>query len=75
MESRQEFNREILKRISEYNEKYPDMRFHQILHNLNIIETKPEVDESSIYSGQLVIKHQYNQESKETLQIVNQSMH
>lgn len=69
MESRQEFNREILKRISEYNEKYPDMRFHQILHNLGIIRIQLNSE------GLRLVFDQYSEESKETLKNVNQSMH
>jgi hypothetical protein len=38
MISRQQANRAILNVISQYVEDYPDMRFHQILHSLNLEE-------------------------------------
>lgn len=75
MESRQEFNREIINRISEYNEKYPDMRFHQILHNLNILSTTPEIDGDGLHTGKMLIDDQYHEESKKTLQSINESAH
>ena len=37
---RQESNREIIRKISEMVEAYPDLRFHQILQNLRINQTK-----------------------------------
>ena len=33
--NRQEINRIIIKEISDYNERYNDLRFHQILANLD----------------------------------------
>lgn len=37
---RQKINLEIVKKLEEYFKKYPDIRFFQALHNLNIIEVK-----------------------------------
>ena len=39
---RQEANREIIKKISEIVEKYPQQRFIQILFGLNIIRQKKD---------------------------------
>ena len=39
---RQEANRKILEVISQKIEKYPDMRFGQLLVNLNIVQTDYE---------------------------------
>lgn len=39
--TRQEANRKILEIISDYVEKCPDMRFWQLLYNLNIVRGEP----------------------------------
>ena len=38
IEKRQESNRLILNKLSEYVEKYPDIRFGQLLVNLKILQ-------------------------------------
>lgn len=37
--TRQEANREILKRLTEVVEGHPDLRFGQILHSLDLVST------------------------------------
>ena len=65
--NRQELNREIIKKVVEYNEKYPDIRFHQILLNLNIAVIDPEFDNSGRPTGNMVGKDLYNEEPSKTL--------
>ena len=48
IEMRQTANREILKNIAEMVEKYPDLRFGQILANLGIIQYTHDLDIDSI---------------------------
>jgi len=64
--TRQEANRDIIKKISEYNERYPDMRFHQILYNLDINQGELEMKEG-VSTGNLVLIDKYNEESVKTL--------
>lgn len=37
--SRQDANRQIILHIQQLVEQYPDLRFHQVLHALGIVET------------------------------------
>lgn len=46
MSNRQEYNREIVKILGEMVEKYPDMRFGQILSNFANINNDPFYIES-----------------------------
>lgn len=48
--NRQDANIKILEILKTYLEKYPDIRFNQLLHNLNIIEPNRDsfYDESDI---------------------------
>jgi len=55
---RLEANLEILKIIREYAKANPDLRFHQILWNLRIIDLKYQEDG---------IEDRYNEESTKTL--------
>ena len=41
--SRQEYNRKIISKLTELVEKYPDLRFGQILVNCDIIQYKKNV--------------------------------
>jgi hypothetical protein len=66
--TRQEANREILRVLAQEIEKFPDGRFHQILQNLNIIETEVEFDRDGKPTGQLRIIDQYHEESTKTLE-------
>jgi len=46
--TRLEANRQIIQRISEYVEEFPDQRFHQVLQNMNI--EHPGTDEFYVES-------------------------
>lgn len=59
---RQDANQEILKNIEEMVNKYPDLRFGQILVNLGIIEY-----ERNTYDETLITKDPFNEESVVTL--------
>lgn len=47
MNSRQESNKEILKKLEYYVEQYPDMRFCQLLYMLNIMDGSDKFYEES----------------------------
>ena len=61
--TRQEYNRQIIKEISEHIETYPDTRFVQALWNMGII-TSNGLSETT---GKHDIVDKYNEESKQTL--------
>ena len=61
MKKRLESNREIIKILSDYIEENPDIRFHQMLHNLNITETV------HTEAGEYLCKDFYGRESFEVL--------
>jgi len=44
--TRLEYNREIINKLSELVEKYPDLRFGQILANAEVIIYKNDYDET-----------------------------
>lgn len=54
---RQKYNKLILERLSKLVDKYPDLRFGQILANTEIITYKNDYDE-------MVVKDPYYEESK-----------
>lgn len=60
---RQQANREILKNIEEMVNKYPDLRFGQILVNLGIIQYQRDPASFDIIG----IKDPFNEESVVTL--------
>ena len=67
---RQEVNKLILKEISEVVEKYPDLRFHQILQIINIVEL-----DNPVYGGvggqevlEQLSKDKFYEESVKTLE-------
>jgi len=47
--SQQEANKKIIQELSKAVDKYPDIRFHQLLYNLNIQISVPELDENGIF--------------------------
>lgn len=47
MSNRQEVNKEILKKLEYYVERYPDMRFCQLLYMLNIMDGSNKFYEES----------------------------
>ena len=54
--NRQQYNKDIIKLLETYINKYPDISFQQMLYNLNIIENN---------------KDKFNEESKETFNKLN----
>jgi len=64
--NRQEINRIIIKEISDYNERYNDLRFHQILANLDISQIKPKII-NGVETGEMVGIDLFNEESFKTL--------
>lgn len=64
--NRQEINRIIIKEISDYNERYNDLRFHQILANLDISQIKPEII-NGVETGEMLGIDLFNEESFKTL--------
>lgn len=63
IEDRLGYNKQILDRICKYIEKYPDMRFIQVLWNLNLIN---RVESKEIPNAWL-IEDRYYEEPDETL--------
>lgn len=61
--NRQEYNKKILAILSEYVEKYPDMRFTQALWNLKLIDHEPIIDHKP-----LIIIDRYYEEPWVTLE-------
>ena len=63
MKTRQEANRLILDRISNTVENNPDLRFHQILQILGVVELNSKFEDSpKMYSSD-----KFHEESSETL--------
>ena len=58
---RQKYNKLILETLSKLVEKYPDLRFGQILVDCNIIELVPDYNNSA-----MVALDPFNEESKIT---------
>ena len=56
---RQKYNKLILETLSKLVDKYPDLRFGQILANAEVITYKNDYDE-------MVVKDPFNEESKIT---------
>lgn len=54
------YNRAIVRRLTELVDMYPDMRFHQLLWNVGLIEYRPTAE------GELIIEDRYNEESQDT---------
>lgn len=63
--SRQETNRKIVEEISKAVEKYPDLRFHQLLYNMDVQVPVPEMDENGHQCG-MHFKDLHHEESAET---------
>jgi hypothetical protein len=59
---RQKYNKLILEKLSELVDKYPDLRFGQILVNTDIIELVPE----HIHGNAMVALDPFNEESETT---------
>ena len=59
---RQKYNKLILERLSKLVDKYPDLRFGQILVDCDIIELVPE----RIHGNTLIALDPFNEESEIT---------
>ena len=65
--NRQEANRKIVEELSKAVEKYPELRFHQILFNMDVHVPVPILDENGAMAG-MHFKDLYNEESSKTLE-------
>ena len=68
MKTRREYNSAILTIISRIIREYPDMRFGQILANLNIIQY-----EQNTYDDSLITLDPFNIESDKMLENIKKS--
>jgi hypothetical protein len=57
--TRQDYNRKIISKLSELIEKYPDLRFGQLLVDCDIIRQEPRADD-------ILTIDPFNEESKIT---------
>lgn len=71
--SRQEANREIIKELSKAVEKYPDLRFHQLLYNMDVQVPVPILDENGHQNG-MHFKDLHSEESEKTLERMNKNL-
>ena len=65
--NRQEANKKIIEELSKAIEKYPDLRFHQLLYNMDV--QKPVIEKNKI--GEMVGMHfedLHHEESVKTLE-------
>lgn len=65
--SRQENNRKIIEELSKAIEKYPDLRFHQLLYNMDIQVSIPTLDENGHQNG-MHFKDLHSEESSKTFE-------
>ena len=49
IELRQEYNRKIIGVISDYIEKYPDIRFGQLLYDIGVVNDAKNDDDKDIW--------------------------
>jgi len=64
--NRQDANREILEELQKAVEKYPGLRFHQILYNMDVQVPIPILDENGHQAG-MNFKDLHHEESIDTL--------
>ena len=64
--SRQEANRKIIQELSKAVEKYPDLRFHQLLYNMDVQVPVPILNEHGHQEG-MHFKDLHSEESSKTL--------
>jgi hypothetical protein len=64
--SRQEANRKIVEELSKAVEKYPDLRFHQLLYNMDVQVPIPILDKDGLQAG-MHFKDLHHEESIDTL--------
>ena len=65
--SRQDANRKIIQELSKAVEKYPDLRFHQLLYNMDVQVSVPILDENGHQEG-IHFKDLHSEESSKTLE-------
>jgi hypothetical protein len=65
--SRQEANRKIVEELSKAIEKYPDLRFHQLLYNMDVQVPVPILNEHGHQEG-MYFKDLHSEESSKTLE-------
>jgi len=65
--SRQDANRKIVEEISKAVEKYPSLRFHQLLYNMDVQVPVPILDEHGQQAG-MHFKDLHSEESTKTLE-------
>ena len=65
--SRQEYNRKIVTELSKAIEKYPDLRFHQLLYNIDVQVPVPILDENGHQAG-MHFKDLHHEESNKTFE-------
>ncbi len=65
--NRQEANREILNELSKAVEKYPQLRFHQLLYNMDVQVSVPKLDKNGHMAG-MYFEDLHHEESEKTLE-------
>lgn len=71
MSSRQKYNKLILGQISAQIEAYPDLRFHQILHNIGVTELDRDVQYGDApHEVEYLSSDKFSEESKKTYERV-----
>jgi len=63
--SRQEANRKIIQELSKAVEKYPSLRFHQLLYNMDVHVPVPILNEQGHQEG-MHFKDLHSEESSDT---------
>jgi hypothetical protein len=65
--SRQEANRKIVEELSKAIEKYPDLRFHQLLYNMDVHVPVPKINKDGEQVG-MYFEDLHHEESTKTLE-------
>jgi hypothetical protein len=65
--NRQDANRKIVEEISKAVEKYPDLRFHQLLYNIDVQIPVPILDNNGHQAG-MHFEDLHHEESTKTLE-------
>lgn len=70
--SRQDSNRKIIAELSKAIEKYPDLRFHQLLYNMDVQVPVPILDENKHQIG-MHFQDLHHEESLKTLERITKN--
>ena len=65
--SRQDSNRKILEELSKAVEKYPSLRFHQLLYNMDVQVPVPKLDKNGHQVG-MCFEDLHHEESSKTFE-------